>query len=177
LIVLKRIAAITVLVLALAGTAGTAAAQTGYPPGQNALTATVTFDANGKPLLTCTFTGFAAGATVTCTIYSLPAVFATGTADANGSGSATGPLPQGTPAGVHTITASGLGPDGQMRTVSTQITITAAQAAAVGGAAADPPLARTGSNSADLGRVGILAIALGALALLFARKRRTMLRA
>jgi hypothetical protein len=134
--------------------------------------------------VTGTATCYQPGAAVTFTIASTPTVFGTGIANANGVASATGPLPADIVAGTHTVSSSGTGLNGGQLNLSTQVFVSqvAAENASrgVGGVApttagGSGPLARTGSDFADLLRIAVLLVAIGGGVVLLTRWRRSQL--
>jgi hypothetical protein len=73
--------------------------------------------------------GFMPSTELTIELHSTPVVLGTTTTDALGNYTTTATIPAGTVPGVHQLVVTGLGPDGQPRTVSTEITVLAKDAA------------------------------------------------
>jgi titin len=137
------VAAIALAALGLVATLTVSAAPASaacYPPGSASCTpglhsSTGTVAPGGT--FTLSGTGFAPGATVTinvCNLFTL-----TTTADSNGSISVPITIPKNAPAGPCTITASGLGANGQELVLTTTIVITSG-----GGGGSTVPGAHTG---------------------------------
>ena len=175
----KRILLVAVASVSLFLLAPSAHAQSGTP----VVGLTCTFFDNGT--VTCTATNFQSGSTVTFTIASTPTLLGTAVADSSGTATLTAPLPSGIEAGTHTVTASGIAADGTPVSTGTQGTVSPAAAAAANGSAAPATtaatgggsLARTGSDSSGLVKMGVLLVALGGGAVLITRKRRAQLTA
>lgn len=148
--------------VALIALAPTATAQQ-YPPADNTITSpTGTIYNPGDPATFVART-FQAGSDTTFTFFSDPVTL--GTVRANSAGVATinTRIPANADPGRHTVRASGINPQGQPLNVDLAITIR-------GGGG---PLPRTGaSNSVDLSRVGVAALAGGGLLVLASKKRR-----
>jgi len=68
-------------------------------------------------------TGFAPGSIIKIWLFSDPQKLSTVTADANGSFSGTTTLPEGIPAGEHTVQLNGLTTDGQVRSVALGVVV------------------------------------------------------
>lgn len=135
-----------------------------YPPAQAGVTCSPTTVPPGGTVR-CTATGFLPGSVVTFSFAGEEAGRAT--ADASGVATFAFTVPAALPAGAHVVEASGTGADGRPLEVSTAITVVAAAPGAT------PALPATGSSSAlPLTRVGIVALATGALLTYAARKRR-----
>jgi len=151
----------------LAAVAPAAMAQQ-YPPADDSIVSpTGTVYAPGAE---ATFTAkvFRPGSSVTFTLTSDPVVLGSAIADANGVATLRTRLPANTTPGRHTVTASGIDPEGRPQSIAMSITVTGAATDAARG------LARTGASGAtDLSRVAIAALAGGGLLVLASKKRRT----
>lgn len=157
---IKKVLALTAVLLF--ATAGAAQAQT-YPPAGNGITANDTTVAAGDPI-TLTAQTFQAGASVTFTLFSVPEVLGTATANSSGVATLTTTIPAGTTSGSHTIKATGIGANGQALTVALSIT--------VGAGTSGIPVTGS-SNTVPMSQIAIGAIAAGGLLVLLANKRRS----
>lgn len=148
--------------VALLAIAPAAAAQQ-YPPSDNSITSPTGTTYNPGDPATFSAKTFQAGSETTFTFFSDPVTL--GTVRANSAGVATinTRIPANAAPGRHTVRASGINPQGQPLNVDLAITVRGDGA----------PLPRTGaSNSVDLSRVGIAALAGGGLLVLASKKRR-----
>jgi LPXTG-motif cell wall-anchored protein len=159
----KKVCAIAaILLVASIGSIGTARAQD-YPPATNSLVASDSTVAPGQQV-TFTARTFQPGSTVTFTLFSDPVRLGTATAASNGVATLTAAIPATTAAGSHRVDATGTGATGSPLTVSTALVVSSNGAA---------PLPTTGSsNTLPLATAGVVALALGGLILLVARRRR-----
>jgi hypothetical protein len=76
----------------------------------------------GGPI-TVTGGGFMPATELTIELHSTPVVLGTTTTDGSGNYAANVVIPADTPPGAHQLVVTGLGPDGEMRSVSTDITV------------------------------------------------------
>jgi titin len=163
------IAAAALAVVAFAAPAG---AQQ-YPPAVNFLTVS---DTTPTPGQTITITGqtFAAGSSVTVTLFSDPVVLASSTADASGRIALQATIPTDTPLGAHTLTADGTAPDGTPLSLSASITVVPADGTGAGGSGSGSSnLPTTGDDSSmPLAKLGLALAAVGGLITAIAAKRR-----
>jgi uncharacterized repeat protein (TIGR02543 family) len=115
-------------------------------------------DAGGRMTVTVTGSGFTPGEPVIVVLHSDPVVLGTLVADAAGNVSGSFVIPAGTPAGAHTVVATG--------------TLSGVQASVAIVVPADPAaLAATGADPYPALGWGTAAVLLGALALLLRRRR------
>jgi uncharacterized repeat protein (TIGR02543 family) len=115
-------------------------------------------DAGGRMTVTVTGSGFTPGEPVIVVLHSDPVVLGTLVADAAGNVSGSFTIPAGTPAGAHTVVATG--------------TLSGVQASVAIVVPADPAaLAATGADPFPALGWGTAAVLLGALALLLRRRR------
>lgn len=163
-----------------------AGAQTNYP-----VNATVEVrDANGNLITTevglfvgdpmnIVAGGWQAGATVTFTFFSDPIHLGTRVADGNGVVRATFPVPDVEP-GLHTLRMTGIGADGQPRTVDWPVRVLA-RGTQVAGVTQDRPAAagsggafgKTGMDSVkEIVAAGFALVAVGAVLVLAVRRSR-----
>jgi LPXTG-motif cell wall-anchored protein len=144
-----------------------------YPPAVNSLTVSDSTPTQGQTIGAEGRT-FAEGATVTLTLSSEPATLGTGTADSEGVAALEVTIPEATPLGQHTLTATGQAPDGSELSVSAAIEVVAADgAAADDDAGASGALPRTGDDSSlPLARIGLALAAIGGIVTAIAAKRR-----
>lgn len=167
---LKRMA---VLAAALVGLAAAPAAAQQYPPGENLITVSDTTPCPGGAV-TITAKTFTPGSTVDVRLDGAP--LATPTADAEGVITVEATVPDTTPVGSHTITATGPGSDSAPLDLTATIDVTSCDQAttttvAAGGGGGNLP--RTGSDgSMTLARIGLGLAALGGVLLAVATKRR-----
>lgn len=177
--------------------AGSAAAQSCYPPGSASCSTSTTAAGGGEPVtvsdstvaagqtIQVTARGFAPGATVTFIVDGQ--VVGTAIADEQGVATTTIIIPPGTNPGQVTLTATGIGPDGQTRSVTqtlavvngTQPTGLTAGSNATGGTAAaggasPGTLARTGAVVVPTAAIGVGLVAGGVLLRRSARKRNAL---
>jgi hypothetical protein len=138
-----------------------ASAQYGY--GGGTLGASSTTVTPGQSI-TVSGDKYAKNTPIDITIASAPTHIGSATTDANGAFSTSVKIPSSTGPGTHTISASGLAPDGTTRVLSVTITVTAA--------APTSTVAFTGSNLATTAAVGALLIAFGTLIVETLRRRR-----
>jgi hypothetical protein len=164
----KLLALVAIVMLA---SVGVAEAQTG---GSNLPNSTLTGQNadgsgnSGEPgdTATCESTGWQPGSDVECVLNSDPVRLGTAKADANGKATLAFKVPN-VPAGVHTLTASGIGANGQPRTLSAAFVVEGPSGSSGGG------LAKTGtSHSKPIAQIGAGAVAVGGLLVLAANKRR-----
>jgi len=119
---------------------------------------------------------FAPGSTVTFNFFSQPVLLGTAAADASGVATLEATIPANATPGTHTITASGIAPDGSPLELSTSITVLADGAdgagagAGAGGASGDLP--RTGGDAIPIARIGAALLAVGGGLLFVTRRRR-----
>lgn len=153
-------AAVVALLTVLGGPA--AVAQT-YGSGN--LTLSVANPPPGTPV-DLTETGFKPGSPVDNTIASSPISLGTATADAAGVARLTVTIPASLAAGsTHTITASGVAPDGSPLALSATITL--------GVGSSPAPLVVTGARVAQTVGAGALLVALGAMMVTYVRRLRS----
>jgi LPXTG-motif cell wall-anchored protein len=163
------IAATALAVVAFAAPAG---AQQ-YPPAVNFLTISDTTPSPGQTI-TITAQTFAAGSSVTVTLFSDPVVLGSSTADASGRIALQATIPTNTPLGSHTIVVDGTAPDGTPLSLSAAIQVVPAQGAGgTGGGGTSGNLPRTGDDSSiPLAKLGLVLAALGGVVTAIAAKRR-----
>lgn len=156
---LKKIVGLVLLIAACAAPAATAQQ---YPPVDDSIVSpTGTTYTAGAPatFIAKTFRPFSP---VTFRFFSDPVTLGTVTANSAGIATITTSIPAAADPGRHTVQASGIDPDGAPLSVELAVTVLGAK-----------KLARTGaSNSTDLTRVGIAAVAAGGLLVLASKKRR-----
>jgi LPXTG-motif cell wall-anchored protein len=156
--------------LAVVLTAAPAAAQQ-YPPAVNSLTCDDTTPDAGQTI-SCTAQTFAAGATVTFTLGSEPVVVGSGAAGQNGVVTTDVTIPADTPAGPHTLTASGAAPDGSTLTLTLALTV-GGDGQGAGDDDQGGNLPNTGDDSSiPLAKLGLGLAALGGIITALAAKRR-----
>lgn len=141
------------LALLLLAVPGAAFAQA-YPPAASELSISASVAAPGA-LVTVSGDGFMPGAAITITFESTPVLIGVAVADASGRFTADVHVPADATPGVHTIRAAGLGADGQMRVLSSLITV--AGVAGEGTPAFSPPAAAGPGGAA--GPAGAAALA------------------
>ncbi|HUQ40831.1 MAG TPA: hypothetical protein VM030_11825 [Acidimicrobiales bacterium] len=141
---------IIVLVGVLVGTMAAPALAQQYPlqTGNNLAVSDPTF-APGDLTTGVSGEGFQGGSSVTLTLFSAPVVLKTVTADAAGRFSTTVTIPASTTPGNHTITATGVAPDGSPLTLSNAVTMLGA-----GGTTAGGTTGTSGGSSTGLARTG-----------------------
>ena len=139
-----------------------------YPPGVQCtpVAITVTSVVAGQSF-TVTVTGFKAGSAVTFVLHSAAANLGTFTANASGSVTASLTVPSGFAAGAHTLTASGVAPDGSARILSAPLTVKASGSS----------LPFTGFELGAASLLGAGLLGAGTLAVMSGRKRKTGLAA
>lgn len=170
----------TGLVFASTGVASAATASctpgVTYPAGQCALVVSATVVHPGEPITVSGF-GYAAHSTVIIDFHSAAVFLGTATTDANGAFSTTVTIPTTAAPGNHTITATGINPDGTPRVLSVAVTIpftaTGTASAAPPSSSSGSPLATTGVDAAALLGVGLGAAGLGSLMIASSRRKRT----
>ena len=137
-----------------------------YPPGVPCIpfTITVTVVVDGQTF-TITVGGYKAGSAVEFVIHSSPKSLGTFTADAAGNVTATLQLPTDVPAGQHVLTASGVGPDGKPRILSSPLAVKAKSAGS------GIPFTGFELGAASLLGAGLLGA--GTIALVSGRKRQS----
>lgn len=111
--------------------------------------------------ITMSGTGFLPGSTVELVVYSTPVKLGEAVVSADGSFSATVTLPEDLASGDHHLVATGVDPDGNVRNLVVEISVT-------GGAAA---LADTGFSAAPVLGAGALALLAGGGLMVAARRR------
>jgi hypothetical protein len=162
---LKVVALVTLMLGLLVAGATAASAGLAYPPGGPVIDVTTvsgnTVNVNGS--------GWQPGAPITVKVESI--VLGTLTADAQGMFSQNFTIPCSIGNGDHTVTATGIGQDGQPRTASSLITLSGCPG---GTAAAATPgrLAFTGSNSLPWAEIGGVALLLGVVLMVIGMRRR-----
>lgn len=136
-----------------------------YPAGDDAITSpTGNIYDPGDPATFVART-FQPGSQVSFTFFSDPVHLGTVTADANGVATINTRIPASADPGRHTVRASGIDPNGRLQNLDFSLTVR--------GGPGRAPLPRTGSsNSIDLTRVGVAALAGGGLLILASKKRR-----
>src|SRR5262245_12049218 len=157
--------------LAVVAFAAPAGAQQ-YPPAVNFLTIS---DTTPSPGQTITITGqtFAAGSSVTVTLFSDPVVLASSTADASGRIALQVTIPTNTPLGSHTIGVDGTAPDGTPLSLSAAIQVVPAEGAGGTGGGGSGNLPRTGDDSSiPLAKLGLALAAVGGVVTAIAAQRR-----
>jgi hypothetical protein len=166
---LRNLVLMSTLILGVLLVATPAQGATVYPPptpspspSQPGNTISITVVAPGGTI-TINISGFQPGEVIVIVIHSTPVQLASVTANASGAASATFTIPNTTPTGLHTITATGL-TSGHV--VSFQIRVE--QATAAGGG---PGLSNTGVAAVALGTVGVIFL-IGGIAFTFAGRRR-----
>jgi titin len=112
--------------------------------------------------MTVSGTGYSPVSTVTVLIYSEPRVLATVRTDGSGSFSVEVTVPEGLPAGQHTLVAAGIDPMGAMRYLTLPVTVSGT---------GTPTLAYTGADVTLPAIGGSLAVLVGGGLLLVARRR------
>jgi titin len=120
--------------------------------------------------------GFAPYSTVTLVIYSTPRVLGTVVADGDGNFEDPVRVPADLAAGVHTILATGVDPDGNVLSRALTFTLTGSQPSPT---PTPPPVVdnppfgmpKTGQNIALVAGVGLLMIGAGTMMLLVRRRR------
>lgn len=117
---------------------------------------------------------FAPGSTVTFNFFSQPVLLGTAAADASGVATLEATIPANATPGTHTITASGIAPDGSPLELSTSITVLAdgADGAGAGAGGASGGLPRTGGDAIPIARIGAALLAVGGGLLFVTRRRR-----
>jgi hypothetical protein len=169
---IKRLLAAAAIVTVM--TAAPAAAQQ-YPPAVNSLTVSNTSPVPGETIDVEGRT-FAPGASTTLSLTSEPGVLASATADAAGVIALQVTIPVDTTIGPHVLTATGEAPDGSELTLSVNLNVVPADAAAGGtatdGDSASGALARTGQDSMPLVQIGLILAAIGGIITAIAAKRR-----
>ena len=166
----RRLLAVAGFVIASTLVAAPAVAQQ-YPPAENYLTLSDTTLVSGQPLTIAAGT-FLDGTTVSFTFNSAPVTLGAATANADGRATLSAPIPANATPGQHTITASGESVNGPLE-VSAAVTISggAADAPATTNAAELPPTG-VGAVTLTAGVVAVIALALGGVLMLVARRRR-----
>jgi len=160
--VLKRLSVIVAVLASLVACSAAQAQQ--YPPASNVLSVDVQVGPNCRVTYRVVARTYRPGTTVTFTLFSDPVRLGSAIADGSGTATLERTFPVKTTPGTHIVQSSGTAPDGSPLTVESTIRV---------GCNDSAPLARTGSDLAGpLTRVGIAAVAAGALAVLVARKRR-----
>jgi hypothetical protein len=135
------------------------------PNAASITTSTSTIGPGGT--VTVVGSSFVPGETITLVLHSTPVTLGTTTADPSGSFSANVTIPSDTPAGAHTVIATGSTGDSS----TTDLTVTGATPS-VAVAVATPDLPFTGADIAAVSSVGAIALALGGMLLLAGRRRR-----
>ena len=163
--------------LALVGPAHAAACPAGtYPPSSGCIAAEQSSsEASPGRTVTFVFTGFKPFSSVDLYLHSTPYHLGVFTADKNGTITVPVQVPEGFEPGAHSVTASGLNPDGTPRTMSAALTVSARTQTAdlIGATASEPSLPFTGF---ELGAASLLGAGLlggGSIAVLSSRKRRS----
>ena len=113
--------------------------------------------------------GYNANSNVDVDLNSAPLRMASTTTDTNGAFDVEVTIPAGAPVGRHTITATGTDPQGRPKVESVAYTVVAAAGAPSSGA-----LPRTGSSTVPLVAGSTALLALGALLVIVARRRRRL---
>lgn len=169
---IKRAATLAISLVALLALAAPANGQQ-YPPGPFGVFVSDTTVFPGQTI-TITAGIFASGSTVTDTFFSQPVELGTATADADGIATLEGTIPLDATPGTHTITASGVAPDGSPLELSTTVTVLAdddgVEAPGAGGTSGGLP--RTGGESVPIARIGAALLAVGGGLLFITRRRR-----
>lgn len=169
---IKRALTLVTSVAALVALATPAHGQQ-YPPGQFGVFVSDTTVVPGQTI-TISAGVFSPGSTVTFTFFSQPVTLGSATADADGVATIEATIPLNATPGTHTITASGVAPDGSPLEVSTTVTVLAADdgvaAAGAGGIAGGLP--RTGEEPLPLARIAAALLAVGGGLLFVTRRRR-----
>ncbi len=165
----RRTLALSALILAgiaLLSFAAPANAQDGYPA-----TGTITLDKTevepgGSVAVSCT--GFAPGTPVEVYLHSDPILLGTVNAGEDGTITFDAEIPANTPTGPHTLECRGTGQDGNALSLSAQFTVVSATTATT----TSGTLPRTGSDSTNLVRIGIVLIVAGAALAVVVRRRK-----
>ncbi|GIJ47649.1 hypothetical protein Val02_45350 [Virgisporangium aliadipatigenens] len=132
------------------------------PVGAEPLTSTGGGTISDERTVTLTGDGFAANTPVLVGIYSEPTTLAATVSDANGHVSVEVTVPDDF-SGAHTLAMSGIGSDGNVRTLALAVTVAEASAA----------LPVTGRDTHGLAGLGAVLLAVGFVVVGLARRRRT----
>lgn len=141
-----------------------------YPPSECGLRLGKSQARPGEPV-DITGEGYKGNSNVQIEFRSVPQSMGSATTNSSGTFTKTVTIPADAAPGRHTIVATGFEPSGAPRELSAEITITAAATSA---AARTATLPRTGGQSTlPLVAGGVALVALGGVALVAARRRRT----
>ncbi len=156
--------------LALLSLSTPAGAQ-GYPGTGSITLDKTTVPQGGTVGVTCT--GFAPGTDVQITLHSDPVDLGTATADDNGEVHQNITIPPGTATGQHSVTCSGLSASGGSLTLTAELMVTATGTTPVTNptTSGTGTLPRTGSDTTELLRVGVVLIVAGAALAVIVRRR------
>lgn len=126
--------------------------------------------------VTFVFTGFKPSSSVDLYLHSVPYHLGVFTADTVGTVTVPVTVPAGFPVGAHSVTASGVNPDGTPRTMSAALEVAAAVESAVLNVSPGLPSTSLPFTGMEIGAASLLGAGLlgaGSIAVLGSRRRRT----
>lgn len=144
-----------------------------YPPGECNLRLSRASAARGESVI-ASGSGYRPASTVELTLNSDPIALGSATTDAAGAFEHRFTVPATASLGSHTVTASGADSSGGTRALSAALEVTdpAAAPGSAGRSNGGSTLPRTGATIAAITAMGIVLVALGAMAVVGARRRR-----